>query len=139
MISLLLVGICLLRRNLKWARRINPIILTLAFVFDLPLYHVNQTYYFVLNVSANTGMFFLIPWMACETFAGQIISCQLCYASIMIAIHNHFDVSWVPLKFVPYWVICSIVATFLMLDIQNSLKRQISQKFTMRRQRNEFE
>ena len=73
-ISFLIVAISLLQRNLKWARRINPIILTLAFVFDLPVIHVYTTYYFVLNVSVNMAMSFLIPWIVCETFAAQIIN-----------------------------------------------------------------
>lgn len=56
--------------NLKWFRRINPILLTFAFVFYLPVYQVDTTYYFVLNASANMAMSFLIPWTACETLAG---------------------------------------------------------------------
>lgn len=37
-ILLLLAGIGLLSRNLKWARWLNPIMLTVAFAFELPIY-----------------------------------------------------------------------------------------------------
>ena len=69
-ISLMLIVICLLRRNLKWARRVNPILLTLAFMFDLPVFQVNMTYYFVLIAAVNMACACLMPWMVCETLAG---------------------------------------------------------------------
>ena len=68
-ISLLMIAIILLQKNLKWARRINPFILTIAFASDRPFFHVNANEYFVFTSCVNMATTYLFPMMIAETLA----------------------------------------------------------------------
>ena len=64
---LFLIGIILLLKNLKWARRLNPALLTLSFVLEPPIYPIYGLDYLIVSMSVHMACTYMVPWLICET------------------------------------------------------------------------
>lgn len=65
-----LVAIVLHKKSVKWARMLNPVLITLAFMLDRPIRHVYPEDFQIWSSCITMSCTYLVPWFACETLAG---------------------------------------------------------------------
>ena len=119
------IGSIIVSKSVKWARVINPILLTGAFMMERPIMPVYTDYYEVLNSCINVPCCYLIPWFVCETMAGQILSFIITFSACMFQLHIHFDFQFFAVIMIPYFIICVIVFIYFSYDLPNALKTSI--------------
>ena len=139
--SLIIAGIILLNLNLDLARRVNPIIITLSFVLDLPIIPVYDSWYLYWAFGSHFAQSYLVPWVICETFGGQLLSWSLIFGSMVIAIHRSAEMPYTkssPTVVGGYIVVSFAANFFLSKDIMFAYRRSVSQKIQIRHQRDEF-
>ena len=79
-----IIGTVIIKKSVKWARVINPILLTVAFALERPILPVYSDYFEVFSSCINMCTCYLIPWFVCETMAAQIISFIICYTALLV-------------------------------------------------------
>ena len=128
----------MLKKNVRWARHINPVILTLSFVLEQPLIPIYTTYYLCFSIGANFAYSFMVPWLICETFFGMLLSWVLIFTSMTLAVHRNLDASCdIPIT-LGFWGVSFIMQFYCTKDFAFSYKVSVSQKLLLRRQRDEF-
>lgn len=121
----MLSGILILKKSVKWARVINPILLTAAFMLERPLIPVYGTPFQVWSSCINMSCTYLVPWFICETLGGQTLSWILTFTPILVQNHYHFDMVANYATLVPVWLICMTVYILISLDMPMALKKKI--------------
>ena len=133
-----ILGSLFLSKSLKWARVINPVILTVAFMLERPVLPVYSDYYEVFNSCINVSCCYLIPWFVCETMAGQVLSFLLTFCACVVEVHYHFDFEFRVRTIVPYSLICIVVYICFSYDLPIALKTSIRQQLIIKRKNGEF-
>lgn len=121
----MIAAMLVLRKSIKWARRVNPLLLTFAFMLDRPLYPVYPEYWQIISSCVTFSCTYLIPWTVSETLAGQILSWILTYTPILIQNHFHFDDEILPTRYVPFWLISLAIYINFALDLPVSIRSKI--------------
>ena len=109
-IMLLVVAVLLLKKNLSLARKMNPVLITVAFMIERPLFPVYRQSYYVLSLCGNAAMTFMVPWLVCETLLGQLASWTCIFATILTQATLYFGwSSFSPQSLISFVAVCFLV------------------------------
>ena len=139
-ISLYIVGIILLNKNQDLARKVNPIIITFAFVIELPIVPIYTQWYLFWACGSQFGMSFAIPWLICDSFAGQLTSWLLIFGSMDLALHRSTTInsSYTPQIEIGFIAVSFMINFLVTRDLMIAYKSSVSQKIRLIEQRDEF-
>ena len=116
------LGSVIIKKSVKWARVINPILLTAAFALERPILPVFTDYYEILSACINMSTCYLIPWFVCETMAARYLSFIISYSALLIQVHYHFKFEVLPGLLISFSIISFIVFIVFSNDLPTALK-----------------
>ena len=137
-ISLFVVAIVLLNKKLSWARRINPVLLTLAYMLETTILPVYTSDYLVLSSGAQFAFSFMVPMLVCETFAGMLLSWILIFGSLTIGLIRGIESEVNSMVLIGYWIVCFMMNFLIVKNMQNDMKLAVAQRIKLTEQRDEF-
>ena len=121
----------MLHKNVKYARLLNPVLVTIGFALDNPIWIVYTDYYKILTIMATSAELFLVPWSVCETLLGQLVSFLICYIIMLASFHQHYDVAFELKKVAPHFLIFFAVNVYIFNDIPVAYKDVIQNQIDM--------
>ena len=138
-IILLLLAVYTLKKNVQVARVVNPVIVTMAVLLEIPTHLVYTDYYEIYIMMGTSAELFLIPWLCAETMAGQLIIFNICYANLIASFHLHFDFSVNPIEVIIHYFVYLFVNVVVINEISRAYKDTIEKKIKIRKQSDEFD
>lgn len=114
-------------------------IMTVALLLDTPHIVVYTDMYKVHTLMSTFTSMFMIPWLACETMAGQLLVFTVLYLNYNIGLHTHFSWEFNFIYSIPCYIFYGFANVVLINEIFVGQKTVIRNTMQLQRQYDEFD
>ena len=109
--------ILIYKGEIKWARKFNPVLLTLSFMIEQPLIPIYDDYYMIFSICSAYTKILVVSWMVSESIAGQVIGYLGMTGVILATFHVHFNYRLDWFAIITYEVLF-LIAIYIIREVQ---------------------